>query len=162
MLMTLLPDGRVLDISPGETLLQALRRQEEPISYSCEDGRCGLCRCDLTFPDQISSLNSLSHDQSSRSRVLACQTVPNADCLVDLPDRSEVLVLPPLLTRAQVVGLEPLASHVRRLSLRPNKPLHFVPGQFFELGLSSNLSRMYSANSLPSDPELTFHIQINI
>lgn len=161
MLMTLLPDGRVLNIEPGETLLSALRRQGEHISYSCEDGRCGLCRCGLTFPDQISSANTLSDDRADKSSVLACQTVPNADCLLDLPDRSEVLVLPPQVTRAQVVGFEPLGNRVRRLCLRPNKPLHFVSGQCFELGLSSNLARMYSANSLPSDPELTFHVQIH-
>lgn len=161
MLMTLLPDGRVLNIEPGETLLSALRRQGEPISYSCEDGRCGLCRCGLTFPDRILSDNSLSHDQAQRSTVLACQTVPETDCLVELPSSSEVLVLPPQILRAQVVSIDSLADRVLRLCLRPNKPLRFVPGQHFELRLSSNLARLYSASSLPSDPELTFHIQIH-
>lgn len=161
MLMTLLPDGRVLNVEPGETLLSALRRHGEPISYSCEDGRCGLCRCGLKFPDRISSENSLGHDRNDKATVLACQTVPNSDCLVELPHRSEVLVLPPQLLRAHVVAIEPLANRVQRLRLRPTKPLQFVPGQHFEVGLSSNLARMYSAASLPKDPELTFHIQIH-
>lgn len=161
MLMTLLPDGRILNIEPGETLLGALRRQNEPISYSCEDGRCGLCRCGLKFPDRISSENSLGHEPADTSTVLACQTVPNSDCLIELPDSSEVLVLPPQFLRADVSAIEPLADRVLRLRLRPHKPLRFVPGQHFEVALSSNIARMYSAASLPEDSELMFHIQIH-
>ncbi|MGQ0619857.1 MAG: 2Fe-2S iron-sulfur cluster-binding protein [Panacagrimonas sp.] len=161
MLITLIPDGRVLNIEPGETVLNALRRQGEPISYSCQDGRCGLCRCGLTYPDLISSVNPLSQDPGEQSHILACQTVPHSDCLLDLPDRNEVLVLPSQVMRAQVVAIEPVADHVQRLRLRPNKALHFVPGQHFELGFLSNLARLYSAASLPNDPELTFHIQVH-
>lgn len=162
MLITLIPDGRVLDIKPGETVLNALRRQGEPISHSCQDGRCGLCRCGLTYPDLISSVNPLGHDLSEQSKVLACQTVPNADCLIELPDRSEVLVLPTQVVRTQVMAIEPVADHVQRLRVRPSKSLQFVPGQHFEWGLSSNLSRMYSAASLPSDQDLTIHIQVHL
>lgn len=161
MLMTLLQDGRVLNIEPGETLLTALRRQSEPISYSCEDGRCGLCRCGLTFLDQITSENSLGYEPTEKSSVLACQTVPNSDCLVNLPHRSEVLVVPPQILRAQVVAIEPLVGSVCQLRLRPNKPPHFAPGQHFEVGLSPNLARMYSAASMPGNSELVFHIQIH-
>lgn len=38
------PGDHVLNIQPGEKFLPALRAQHVPISYSCEDGRCGLCR----------------------------------------------------------------------------------------------------------------------
>lgn len=161
MLITLIPDGRVLNIKPGETLLSALRRQGEPISHSCQDGRCGLCRCGLTYPDLISSANPLGHDAGGQSTVLACQTAPNSDCLIELPDRNEVLVLPSQMVRAQVVAIEPMADNVQRLRVRPHKALDFVPGQYFELGLSSNLARMYSAASLPNDLELSFHIQLH-
>jgi len=159
MRMTLVPDSRVLDLEPGETLLLALLRQDVPISYSCQDGRCGLCRCRLTFADRISSENSLCYESAEQSDVLACQTVPSSDCLVELPNRSEVLVVPSQVTGARVIGIEGLADHVQRLRLRPFKPLHFVPGQHFEVRFSSNLSRMYSAATFPTDPELVFHIQ---
>lgn len=161
MLITLIPDGRMLNIEPGETLLNALRRQSEPISHSCEDGRCGLCRCNVTFPDQISSANPLSDGEGERFPVLACQTYPTSDCLLELPARNEVLVLPPQTLRVQVVAIEPMADDVRRLRVRPSKALQFVPGQHFELKFASNLARFYSAASLPNDPELTFHIQIH-
>lgn len=161
MLITIIPDGRVLNIDAGETLLHALRRHGEPISYSCEDGRCGLCRCRLRYPDLISSINPLENEPGGQPNVLACQIAPTSDCLLELPDRNEVLVLPPQRVRADVVAVEPVADRVLRLRVRPNKPLHFMPGQHFEVRFSSNLARMYSAASLPNDPELTFHIQVH-
>lgn len=161
MLITPQPDSRALNIEPGETLLKALRRQGEPISYSGEDGRCGLCRCVLRFPDRISSESSLDFDPAEKSTVLACQTVPSGDCLVELPDRSDVLVVPPQILRAQVMAIEPLADRVRRLLLRPSKSLRFEAGQHFELSWSSNLVRMYSAASLQTDPDLKFQVQLH-
>lgn len=161
MQITLMPNGRVLTIEPGETLLSALRREGEPISHSCEDGRCGLCRCGLVYPDQITSENSLDHRVEHRSVVLACQTVPTSDCLLELPDAEDVLVVPPQVQRAKVVAIEPLTEHVRRLRVRPYKPLLFVPGQSLDLRLSSNITRRYSPASLPNEPELTFHIRVH-
>lgn len=161
MLMTLLPDGRMLSIEPGETLLNALRRQGEPISYSCEDGRCGLCRCALIFPDLSSVEMSWSPNREDKSTVLACQAVPNANCLVELPDRDNVLVLPPQLARAQVLAVDSLAERVKQLRLRATKSLRFEAGQHFELGWSSNLIRIYSAASLQTDAELRFHVQLH-
>lgn len=161
MLMTLLPDGRTLRIEPGETLLNALRRQGEPISYSCEDGRCGLCRCALIFPDLSSVEKSFSPNREDKSTVLACQAVPNANCLVELPDRDDVLVLPPQLARAKVAAVDSPAERVMQLRLRTTRSLRFEAGQHFEIGWSSNLIRMYSAASLQTDAELTIHVQLH-
>lgn len=161
MQITLLPSRRTLEIKSDETILSALRRQAEPISYSCQDGRCGLCRCFLAYPDQDLFQGVLGIDSENMSAVLACQTVPDTDCLVYLSDRSDVLVVPAQLDRAQVVAIEVLADRVMRLSLRPNKSLQFAAGQSFEVNWSSNLARLYSAASLPTDPELTFHIKVH-
>lgn len=161
MQMTLLPDGRTLSIQPGETLLEALRRQGEPISYSCEDGRCGLCRCVLIFPDLSSVERSWSPNREDESSVLACQAVPKSNCLVDVPDRGNILVLPAQLARARVVAVDSLAERVKQLRLRAAKPLRFEAGQHFELAWCSNLIRLYSAASVQTDADLTFHVQLH-
>jgi ferredoxin-NAD(P)+ reductase (naphthalene dioxygenase ferredoxin-specific) len=161
MQMTLMPDGRVLNLNPGETLLSALRRHDEPISYSCQDGRCGLCRCGFAYPDLISSVNALSPQLEALSDVLACQTVPTSDCLLELSDRTEVVVLPPQVQRAKVLAIESVADHVMRLRVRLSKALVYLPGQSFELRFAPDLTRRYSAASLPDEPDMSFHIQIH-
>ncbi len=162
MRITLLPDSRALSIEPGETLLTALRRQNEPISYSCEDGRCGLCQCNIALAEDMTSDNTLINDHRQKTSVLACQTVPSSDCLVELPDPKDVLVVQPQVARGQIASLEKLADRVLQITLRTKKALRFAPGQHFELSLLSNLARMYSAASLPDDLDLKFQIQMHM
>lgn len=157
MELTLLPSRRVLNIQPDETVLAALLRQDAPISHSCKDGRCGLCRCALSVPD----FSSVGKSLSDMSYVLACQTTPNADCLVDIPDPDDILVLPPQIARGSIVEIDAPVERVRRLTLRVNKPLQFEAGQHFELTWRSGTARMYSAASLPTDANLTFDIQLH-
>ena len=37
-----------LNIQSGQNLLDVLRDNDVPISYSCMSGRCGTCRCKVT------------------------------------------------------------------------------------------------------------------
>ncbi|MFL5037243.1 MAG: 2Fe-2S iron-sulfur cluster-binding protein [Microvirga sp.] len=39
------PLGRVLKALPGANLLEVLRENSVPVSFSCRSGRCGTCRC---------------------------------------------------------------------------------------------------------------------
>ena len=39
------PHHRTLAVEPGATLLDVLRDNGIPVSYSCMAGRCGTCRC---------------------------------------------------------------------------------------------------------------------
>ena len=39
------PLDRVLQVQTGANLLETLRKNDVPISYSCMAGRCGTCRC---------------------------------------------------------------------------------------------------------------------
>lgn len=81
MLMTIIPGGRIVKIDPGETLLDALLRYGEPISYSCRDGRCGLCRCSISFLERGPGELPVSLNEDDASSVLACQTNPKTECL---------------------------------------------------------------------------------
>tara|TARA_R110000787_G_scaffold235621_10_gene342402 strand:+ start:1884 stop:2714 length:831 start_codon:yes stop_codon:yes gene_type:complete len=109
----------------------------------------------------MTSDNTLINDHGEKSTVLACQTVPNSDCLVELSDPKDILVVKPQIVRAQVASIEKLADRVLEITLRTKKPLRFAAGQHFELSLSTNFVRMYSAASLPSDLELKFQVQLH-
>lgn len=156
------PGERVLSLKPGDNMLQALRAQGLPISYSCEDGRCGLCRCKLLRGVVVESSRPPRQLFGCRVRyVLACQSAPSEDSTIEIPDSVEPMVLPPRRMRAQVLGVEPLGHNLRLLRLSNEGQLVFSPGQFVELELTRGLWRSYSLAGMPGDDELRFHVRLH-
>lgn len=161
MRITLMPSRRALNAADGETVLESCRRLGEPISYSCGDGRCGLCRCffstvgDSTRPDGLSFVSPEFHER------LACQTTPLADCLVEIPDQNETVVLPARGEKGTVSAIETLAPSIVRLKLDIKRSIKRHGGQHFELGFGGDLTRLYSASNTANEQILTFDIQIH-
>ena len=156
------PAGRVLSLKPGETLLHALRGNEIPVSYSCEDGRCGMCRCKLLRGSVVESARPPRQLIGCRQRyVLACQCSPAEDSAIEVPDAAETVVHASRRVRATVLGVEPVAHNVRRLRLSDEGKLVFSPGQFVEIELGRGLSRVYSMAGLHGDGELQFHVRMH-
>jgi naphthalene 1,2-dioxygenase ferredoxin reductase component len=163
MRLTLLPSRRVLEARGGETVLEACRRHGEPISYSCTDGRCGLCRCYIGTPDALfgAAAEADLHEVPQLRECLACQTPVVADSLVEVPDGDDPVVLPARTLKAVVTAVEFVAAGVARLRLRIDGPLRYLGGQHFELSFRCKAKRFYSA-TLSDDPsELAFDIQIH-
>lgn len=156
------PGDHVLNIQPGEKFLPALRAQGVPISYSCEDGRCGLCRFKLLRGNVAESARPPRQLFGCRTRyVLACQSSPTEDCAIEIPDSMEPVVHPSRRIRTQVLGVEPITHNVRLLRLGNPDNLQFSPGQFVEIEFGRGLSRVYSLAGMPGDEELRFHIRIH-
>lgn len=156
------PSGKLLSLKPGVTLLHALRENEIPISYSCEDGRCGMCRCKLLRGGVAEAARPPRQLFGCRVRyVLACQGAPTQDCAIEIPDTSETVVHPARRIRASVLGVEPLSRNVRLLRLSNEARLSFSPGQFAELELGRGISRVYSMSGLAGDEELRFHVRLH-
>lgn len=156
------PANRVLSLKPGETLLQALRAAELSISYSCEDGRCGLCRCKLLRGRVVETARPPRQLFGCRTRyVLACQCAVAEDSAIEIPDATETIVHPARRLRVQVLGVEAISPYVRLLRLSNDQRLSFSPGQFAEIELGRGLSRAYSMAGLPSDEELHFHVRLH-
>ena len=156
------PANRVVSLESGETLLQAMRRASLPISYSCEDGRCGVCRCRLLRGRVIETARPPRQSFGCRVRyVLACQSTAAEDCEIEMPDAGEALVHPPQRLRVRILGVETLSPQVRLLRLSNEARLAFEPGQCAEIELDRGLSRLYSISGLPGDPELRFHVRLH-
>ncbi len=152
--------GRSFTLAPGETVLNVIR--SSGISYSCEDGRCGMCRCRLVRG------NVLEHVQPPRQTfgcperyVLACQTSLLDDCTIEVPDLRETVIHPPTRFRGRVLGVESLSDNVRLLRIGLDRPFQYSPGQCAELELSRGLSRLYSMAGLSGDDELRFHVRMH-
>ncbi len=156
------PANRVLSLKPGENLLQAMRGAELAISYSCEDGRCGLCRCRLVRGCMLETARPPRQLFGCRVRyVLACQSVPAEASTIEVPDEGETVVHPARRVREKVLGVEKLTHDVSLVRLSNESRLGFSPGQFSEIEFERGLSRVYSMSGLPDDDELQFHVRLH-
>ena len=161
MELVIRPLHRTLQLQPGANLLQALRANDVPISYSCMAGRCGTCRCRLVEGDVIDSGRETQRPlDAANGYLLACQTVLVGPSVIEIPEPDEVILHPARIVKASVVAIEDLTHDIKRLRLRPSKPLEFSPGQYAHLQFTPDHVRPYSMAGLCSDDELEFHVRL--
>ena len=148
------PLDRTIDVAAGTNLLAALREHGVPISYSCTAGRCGTCRCKVV-DGHIDGANT-----DGGQSVLACTSVVNGDCSIEIPEPDDIILHPARVLKATVTALERLTHDIVRLRLRSAKPLEYSPGQYATLQFTPGHVRPYSMAGLPGDGELEFHIRL--
>ena len=155
------PLQRVIEVEPGANLLEALRGAQVPMSYSCMAGRCGTCRCRVVDGDVLDSGRAEQNPLDAQdSYVLACQTFLTEPCTIDIPEPDEVVVHPARVIKARVLAVEKLTHDIKRVVLKPAKPIEFSPGQHVRLEFGSGLARTYSMAGVSDDPTLEFHVRI--
>ncbi|MCM5680039.1 2Fe-2S iron-sulfur cluster-binding protein [Schlegelella sp. S2-27] len=152
------PLRRSIDVEPGSNLLDVLRRAQIPVSYSCMAGRCGTCRCRLVEGEVIDPGRARPLDDGD-SYVLACQTFVTQPCTVEIPEPDEVVVHPACIVKATVETVETLTRDVKRVVLRPAKPIGYSPGQYVQLQFTPEHARPYSMAGLAGDGTLEFHVR---
>jgi NAD(P)H-flavin reductase/ferredoxin len=127
-------NGRTLEVSPRQTVLQAALGAGINFPYSCGVGGCGTCKCRLT-DGHVKQLTEtgylLSEDELDRGYILACQSVPESDIQieVELSDRREVA--------GQVVAQRLLTHDIVQLQIQLEEPLAYKAGQFAKLRVDS-------------------------
>jgi naphthalene 1,2-dioxygenase ferredoxin reductase component len=155
------PLNRVIRVEPGVSLLAALQAAQVPISHSCMAGRCGTCRCKVLEGEVLDGQGEQQRPLDGlHAHVLACRSYVTSPCTIEIPEPDEVVVHPARIVKATVVAIDDLAHDIRRLVLRPAKPLAFSPGQYAQLQFTPELSRPYSMAGLCSDGELEFHVRL--
>ncbi len=160
MEITIEPLRRQFSAEPGNNLLDVLRANEVPISYSCMAGRCGTCRCRVLQGQVLNSGPESGRPQSAGDGyVLACQTVLAESCTIELPEVDEVVVHPARIVKATVLSIEDATHDIRRVRLKLAKPIDFTPGQYASLQFTPDHVRPYSMASAPGDEEWEFQIR---
>lgn len=156
------PLGERFEAAPGDNLLKALTDRQIPISYSCLSGRCGTCRCKVVA-GEVSETGGYDYHMGDvpegERHVLACQATVQGDCTIELPEVDEIVVHPARILKATVLAIEPLTHDIKRLVLKPAKPLSFSPGQYATLQFTPDHIRPYSMAGLDADDTLEFHIR---
>jgi len=155
------PLGQILSATPGANLLEVLRENNVPVSYSCMAGRCGTCRCKVLEGNLLETGRESKITNPGEGRhVLACMSVLTESCTIEIPEPDEVVVHPARVIKATVLAIEHMTHDIRRLRLKPAKPLSFSPGQYANLQFTPQHIRPYSMAGLCTDEELEFHVRL--
>jgi naphthalene 1,2-dioxygenase ferredoxin reductase component len=155
------PLHRVIRVQPGANLLKALQDAQIPMSYSCMAGRCGTCRCRVVDGEVMEGAGELQQQPTGGETgfVLACQTYLTEPCTIEIPEPDEVVVHPARIVKATVQAVEDLTHDIKRLLLRPAKPVAFSPGQYVQLQFTPEHARPYSMAGLGGDGLFEFHVR---
>jgi ferredoxin-NAD(P)+ reductase (naphthalene dioxygenase ferredoxin-specific) len=155
------PLNRVIRAEPGANLLKALQQAQVPMSYSCMAGRCGTCRCRVLDGEVMEGSGEQQRPfDGEQGVVLACQTFLTEPCTIEIPEPDEVVVHPARIVKATVVTIEALTHDIKRLVLRPARPVEFSPGQYVQLQFTPEHARPYSMAGLCGDGLFEFHIRL--
>jgi ferredoxin-NAD(P)+ reductase (naphthalene dioxygenase ferredoxin-specific) len=155
------PLQKSIQVAPGANLLDALREAQVPMSYSCMAGRCGTCRCRVVHGEVLDAGRPQQNPLDGKDDyVLACQTFLTEPCTIEIPEPDEIVVHPARTVKATVCSVEALTPDVRRLVLKPARPLAWSPGQHAQLQFTPGLVRPYSMAGLDSDGSLEFHVRV--
>lgn len=155
------PLQRTFNVAAGVNLLDALRENDVPVSYSCMAGRCGTCRCKIVAGNVLESGREVQRPLAAQdSYVLACQTFLTEPCTVELPEPDEVVVHAARIIKATVVAIEDQTHDIKRLVLKPAKALDFSPGQYAQLQFTPAHVRPYSMAGTATDETLEFHLRL--
>ena len=154
------PLDRVLQVQAGANLLEALRANDVPISYSCMAGRCGTCRCKVVSGSVIETGREAKiTNPGEGGYVLACTSVLTESCAIEIPEPDEIVTHPARIIKATVTAIEDATHDIKVIRLKPAKPLSFSPGQYATLQFTPDHVRPYSMASLCTDGELEFHVR---
>ena len=154
------PLDRVLNVSPGANLLEALRANDVPISYSCMSGRCGTCRCKAISGQLLETgREEKITNPSEGGYVLACTSVLTENCAIEIPKPDEIVTHPARIIKATVVAIIDATHDIKIIRLKLSKPLSFSPGQYATMQFTPDHIRPYSMASVCTDDELEFHVR---
>ena len=146
-----------IEMLKGQTVLEAALDAGVQFPHSCRSGRCGACKAQLLSGEVMMLQHSpfaLNASEREAGNILACRAVPLTDVAVAWANDRVVAGV-----QARIVALHTMAAEIYRLVLRPDEPIAFSPGQFFEIELAPGITRSYSVASEQGALHLEFHIR---
>lgn len=144
-------------VAREQTVLEAALDAGVEFPHSCRSGRCGACKSRLLSGEVMMLEHSpfaLDVGERESGYILACRAVPITDVAVAWSNEQVIAGAP-----ARIVALHTMVPEIYRLVLRPEEPIDFAPGQFFEIELAPGIARSYSVASGQGALHLEFHIR---
>lgn len=158
MKVTLQPSGHVIELLPGERIIDAARRLGFDAPQSCRNGNCHICAANL-----ISGRVWQKGTERSRGELYTCIAEPLEDCEVHWEGVLAPDELPLRSLACQVISIEDLGGDVCRVQLRTpaGKPLRYHAGQYLLLERFDGELSAFSIASAPQEGRiLELHILV--
>jgi CDP-4-dehydro-6-deoxyglucose reductase len=163
--VTVQPNGHVLQVPEGDTILAAALNEGFHLPYGCRNGACGSCKGKV-LEGQIDygkyQKTALSDDERAAGYALFCQAKPLTDLVIESRDVGAVKDIVVKKLPCRVHRLERVADDVMILYLKlpANERLQFLAGQYIEFILKDGSRRSFSMANAPHDDEfLQLHVR---
>jgi len=156
--------GVKFKVPRGLTILESALHQGLAFPHECKVGSCGACKYKLVsgkIGELASSAMGLSGDLYQSGYRLGCQCIPKEDLEIEL-DAPLGRAIIPEETTASISEQKTLAHDVIGLTLIPEKPISFNPGQYADIEYTElSVVRSYSFSTPPqADGSLNFHVRV--
>jgi len=161
----------VAEASEGDLILDALILAGVAMPYSCQQGNCGTCKCELVSGEIMEldySEYALKPEERARNLILACRTQAWGDVTVRKLDDEELIIHPERYMRCKVAAIEDLTHDIKRvvLEIESGGPFTFTAGQYAKAEFLPLVTRDYSMANIPAvtgNPadakQIEFHIR---
>jgi benzoate/toluate 1,2-dioxygenase reductase subunit len=158
---------RFINCAEGETLADAAYRQQINIPLDCRDGACGTCRgrCEsgrYDLPESSYIEDALTQEEAAEGYILACQTRPRSDCVIEVPASSAACRTAGARHEGSLATVGKLSDSTLHFSIDLDDPakLAFLPGQYVNVEIpGTGLTRSYSFSSVPQAGQAGFVVR---
>jgi benzoate/toluate 1,2-dioxygenase reductase subunit len=154
---------RVIQCDDDEKVTDAAFRQKINLPMDCRDGVCGTCKCFAEkgeYELEFYMDESMSDAEAEEGFVLACQMIPESDCVLRVPASSTACKTAPEAVPGEVLGVDRMSDTTFALRLKTAKPIGFLPGQYVNVTVpGTDAHRSYSFSSAPGADVATFLIR---
>lgn len=139
----------------GESVLDALLRENVTIPHACKQGACQSCMIrSLNAAPPASAQDGLKNVLRHQNYFLACLCYPQQDMAIGLGKHAD------FFTEATVIDKQALNAETLLLVIECDQRLDYFAGQFVNIKRGDGLTRSYSiANSRIHANKLSFHIR---
>ena len=152
------PMGVEMDVSEGETVLDAAFRQGISVMHGCKEGQCSSCKSRLVSGD-IELLKystfALPDYERDTDHILLCRTLAYSDVVVELLNFDEDMMRRSIAVKsieASVVAITELTHDIRLLEIELASPLRFWAGQYVDITIpAAGITRAFSMANHPGE-----------
>ena len=156
--------GVELEVSDGQTILDAALAAKLDYPCGCQSGNCGACKSSLLSGEvDLAPYSQFALEDSERVQglVLACRSIPLGDCEIRPLDQDEIVAHVHREMECRIFHITEATHDIRVIGVDviDGGPFKFSSGQYATLTFANMPPRDFSMANRTNDDRLEFHIR---